>query len=121
MFNILIGLKTITRATNEKVKSTFYIISIALKEAWTVNSEQCLEFGLGKRGIEFRFPVEGRNFVCYTALRPVLESTETSFQWIRVILSLKVNQQGSEADHSPASRAQDKNACSYTMCSCRSA
>jgi hypothetical protein len=53
-------------------------------------------------------------FLFTTASRPALVSSQPPIQWVPGALSLRVKRQGREADHSPASRAEAKNAWSYT-------
>jgi len=40
--------------------------------------------------------------------------TQPPIQWVPGDLSLRIKQPGHEADHSPPSSAEVKNACSYT-------
>jgi hypothetical protein len=53
-------------------------------------------------------------FLFTTASRTALGPTQPPIQWIPVALSLGVKRPGSEADHSPLSSAEVKNAWSYT-------
>jgi hypothetical protein len=49
-----------------------------------------------------------------TAFRTALGPTQPPNQWVPGALSLEVKQLGREADHSPPSRDEVKNALSYT-------
>jgi hypothetical protein len=49
-----------------------------------------------------------------TACRTALGSTQPPIQWVPGALSLGVKRPGREADHSPPSNTEVKNACSYT-------
>jgi hypothetical protein len=49
-----------------------------------------------------------------TASRPALGPTQPPIQWVPGALSLEVKQPGREADHSPPSSGEVKNAWSYT-------
>jgi hypothetical protein len=53
-------------------------------------------------------------FLFTTASRPTLGPTQPSIQWVTGSLSLGVKRPGLEADHSPLSSAEVKNAWSYT-------
>jgi hypothetical protein len=53
-------------------------------------------------------------FLCTTASRTALGPTQPPIQWVPGILSLGVKRPGREADHSPPSSAEVKNAWSYT-------
>jgi hypothetical protein len=53
-------------------------------------------------------------FLFATASRTVLEPTQPPIQWVLGALSLGVKRPGSEADYSPPSSAEVKNAWSYT-------
>jgi hypothetical protein len=44
-----------------------------------------------------------------------LEPSQPNIQWVTGAHSSGVNQSGSEANHSPPSNAEVKNACSYTL------
>jgi hypothetical protein len=50
----------------------------------------------------------------HTASRKVVGPTQPPTQWVPGALSLGVKRPGSEADHSPPSSAEVKNAWSYT-------
>jgi hypothetical protein len=53
-------------------------------------------------------------FLFTTASRPHLEPTQPPIQWVPGALSLGLKRPQCEADHSPSSSAEVKNACSYT-------
>jgi hypothetical protein len=53
-------------------------------------------------------------FLFTTVSRTALEPIQTPIQWVPVTLSLEVKQPVREADHSPPSSTEDKNAWSYT-------
>jgi len=53
-------------------------------------------------------------FLFSTASRTARGLTQPLIQWVLGVLSLGVKQPGHEADHSPPSRVEIKNACSYT-------
>jgi hypothetical protein len=53
-------------------------------------------------------------FLFTTASRMALGPTQPPIQWVPGALSLGVKWPGCEADHSPPSSAEVKNACSYT-------
>jgi hypothetical protein len=53
-------------------------------------------------------------FLCTTASRTALGSTQPPTQWVPEALSLRVKRRGREADHSPPSSAEVQNAWSYT-------
>jgi hypothetical protein len=76
--------------------------SIALGNGWAI----------GVRGFDSR---RGPGIFLFTAAsRPVLGPTQPPIQWVPGTLSLGVKQLGREADHSPPSRNEVKNAWSYT-------
>jgi len=50
----------------------------------------------------------------HTMSRPALGPTQPPIQWVRGALFLGVKRPGREADHSPPSSAEVKNAWSYT-------
>jgi hypothetical protein len=56
------------------------------------------------------FPAKARDYLHYTVSRPALGPTQHPIQWILGALSLGVKRQGHEADHSPPSIAEVKNA-----------
>jgi hypothetical protein len=53
-------------------------------------------------------------FLFTTASRTALGPTQPPIQWVPGVLSLGVKRSGHEADHSPPSNAEVKNAWSYT-------
>jgi hypothetical protein len=53
-------------------------------------------------------------FLFTTEFRPALGSTQPPLKWVPGALSLAVKRPGSGSDHSPPSRAEVKNAGSYT-------
>jgi hypothetical protein len=67
---------------------------------------------LGVLGFDSRRGLE--IFLFTTASRTALGPTEPPIQWVSGALSLRVKRPGREADHSPPSSAEVKNAWSYT-------
>jgi hypothetical protein len=64
-------------------------------------------------GYEFDSP-RGLGIFLFTAVsRPALGPTQPPIQWVTGALSVWVNWPGHEADHSPSSSAEVKNAWSY--------
>jgi hypothetical protein len=61
-----------------------------------------------------RVPAGAGNFLFITASRSALGPTQSPNQWVPVALSLGVKRPGREADHSPQSSAEVKNAWRYT-------
>jgi hypothetical protein len=57
-----------------------------------------------------RVPVGATDFFLTPASRPVLGPTQPPIQWVPGVLSLEVKRPGREADHSPPSSAEVKNA-----------
>jgi hypothetical protein len=53
-------------------------------------------------------------FLFTTASRPALRPTQTPIQWVPVAHSLGIKRPGREADHSPPSSVEVKNAWKYT-------
>jgi hypothetical protein len=71
-----------------------------------------LSYGLDDRGFESR---QGLGiFLFTTASRPTLGPTQPPVQWVPGALSLGVKRPRREAEHSPPSSAEVKNAWSYT-------
>jgi hypothetical protein len=69
-------------------------------------------YGLDDRG---NLPPQGlETFLFTTASRPALGPTQPPIQWVPGALSLEVKRPGREADHSPPTSAEVKNAWSYT-------
>jgi hypothetical protein len=73
-----------------------------------------LAYGLDDRGSRVRFPGGLGIFLFTTASRTALGPTQPPIQWVPGFLSLGVKRPGREADHSPPSSADVKNAWSYT-------
>jgi hypothetical protein len=69
-------------------------------------------YGLDDREFDSRKELEILHFT--TASRPALGPTQPPIQWVSVTLSLVVKRPRREADHSPPSNAEVKNAWSYT-------
>jgi hypothetical protein len=61
-----------------------------------------------------RFPEGAGNFFFTTVSRMALGPTQPPIQWVPGALSLGIKRPGREADHSPPSSAEVKNAWSYT-------
>jgi hypothetical protein len=61
--------------------------------------------------IYLRLDDRGSKFT--TASRPALGPTQPHIQWVKEALSLRVKRSGREADHSPPSSVEVKNAWSY--------
>jgi hypothetical protein len=72
-----------------------------------------LGYGLDDRSSRVRFPAGAGNFLI-TASRTALGPTQPPIQWVPGALSLGVKRPGREADHSPPTSAEVKNAWSYT-------
>jgi hypothetical protein len=68
--------------------------------------------GLDDGGFQSRQGLE--IFLFTTVSRPALGPTQASLKWVLGALSLGVKRPGCEADHSPPSNADVKNAWSYT-------
>jgi hypothetical protein len=73
-------------------------------------------YGLEDRMIGVRFPAGAMMGIFFLDImsRPPLGSTQSPTQWVSGTLSLGVERPGREADHSPPSRSEVKNAWSYT-------
>jgi hypothetical protein len=82
----------------------------ALSGHYKADSNRC--YGLDDRGFESQQGL--RIFLFTTASRPALGPTQPPIQWVPGALSLGVKRSGREADHSPPSSAEVKNAWSYT-------
>jgi hypothetical protein len=61
-----------------------------------------------------QFPAETQDFSFLQSVQTGSGDTQPPIQWIKTALSLKGNQPGSEADHSPPSNDKFKNELSYT-------
>jgi len=71
-----------------------------------------LGWTFGVLGIDFR---RGLGIFLFTTVsRTSLEPTQSPIQWVPWALSLRVKRLGCEADHSPPSSAEVKNAWRYT-------
>jgi hypothetical protein len=64
----------------------------------------------GRQGFDFR---QAQGILFATASRWTLEPIQTPIRWVPSALSPGVKQPEREADHSPSSSAEVKNACSY--------
>jgi hypothetical protein len=73
-----------------------------------------LGYDLGDRSYRVRFPGGLGNFLFTTVSRTALGPTQLPIQWVLGALSLGVKRPEREADHSPPSSAEVKNAWSYT-------
>jgi hypothetical protein len=58
--------------------------------------------------------IHGCNWDFFLTSQPALGPTQPPIQWVPEALPLKVKRPGNEADHSPPSSAEVKNAWSYT-------
>jgi hypothetical protein len=72
-----------------------------------------LGYGLEDRGSRVRFPAGAGNFFFTNESRTALGPTQPPIKWVPGALSLGLKRQGREADHSPPSSAEVKNAWSY--------
>jgi hypothetical protein len=70
-------------------------------------------YGLNERVSSVRLPAGLGIFLFTTASRTTLGPTQPRMQWVTGTLSLEVKRPGCEADHSPPSSAEVKNAWSY--------
>jgi hypothetical protein len=66
----------------------------------------------GRQGFDSRQGL--RNVLFATASRPALGPTQPPIQWVPGAFTLRVKRPGREADHSPPSSVEIKNACMYT-------
>jgi hypothetical protein len=73
-----------------------------------------LGYGLDDRGSRVRFPVGVEISLFTTASRTALGPTQPPIQWVPGALSLGIKRPGREADQSPPSSAEVKNAWRYT-------
>jgi hypothetical protein len=118
-FLYLYGLLEATRLTGRKEKwdtKESCIIDYLLERNMSRDSSVgiALGYGLDDRGSRVRFPARLGIFHFTSASRTALEPTQPPIQWVSGALSLGVKRPGREADHSPPSSAEVKNAWSYT-------
>jgi hypothetical protein len=73
-----------------------------------------LGYGLDDRGSRVRFSAGAGNFSLHHPVQNGSGPTKPPIQWVSRALSLGVKRPGREADHSPPSSAEVKNAWSYT-------
>jgi hypothetical protein len=73
-----------------------------------------LGYWLNDQGSRVRFPAGAGYFLFATASETALGPTQPPIQWVPGALSLHVKRPGREADYSPPSSAEVKNAWSYT-------
>jgi hypothetical protein len=73
-----------------------------------------LGYGLDDWGSRVRFPAETGNFPLHHRVQNGSGAHPASYQWVSGALSLGVKRLGREAEHSPPSSAEVKNAWSYT-------
>jgi hypothetical protein len=92
------------------VVSVYFVIDSVRKLLDTFS----LSYGLDDRGSRVRFPAGLGIFLLTTASGTALRLTQPPIQWVPGVLFLGVKWPGSEADHSPPSSADVKNAWSYT-------
>jgi hypothetical protein len=71
-------------------------------------------YGLDGRMMEVRFSTALGNFLFDTVSTAVLGPTQLPIHWVLKALSLGVKKPGRDADHSPPSSAEVKNAWNYT-------
>jgi hypothetical protein len=72
-----------------------------------------LGYELDDRGSRVRFPAGAGNFSLHHRVQNGSGATQPPIQWVPEDLSLGVKRPGREADHSPPSSAEVKNAWSY--------
>jgi len=80
---------------------------------------RCLSWQLSLYGLDDRGSVPGRDFLFATSSRPALGPTQRPLQWVPRSLSSGVKRPRREADHSPPSSDEVKNAWRYTSTSIR--
>jgi hypothetical protein len=104
------GIKTTTCIRRHNIKQ-FPRVSFNFKLSKNVTYEiyYITPLGFGSR--------QGKDLFCATASRPVLGHTQLPIEWRTRDTSLGVEQPGLEADHSPPSIAEVKNAWGYTSTS----
>jgi hypothetical protein len=88
--------------------------SAEVKNMWSYTYTLTLGYGLDDRGSRVRFPAGLGIFLFITVSRTALGPTQPPIQCVSGALSLGVKRPGREADHSPPSSADVKNAWSYT-------
>jgi hypothetical protein len=74
-----------------------------------------LGYGLDDRSSRVRFPAGAGNFSLHHRVQNGFGSHSASYPVVPGALSLEVKRPGREADHSPPSSAEAKNAWSYTF------
>jgi len=74
-----------------------------------------LGYGLDDRGFGVLFPEGLGNFLVTTASRTALGPSQPPIEWVPGLFPWGVKRQGREADHSPASSAEVKNAWSSPL------
>jgi hypothetical protein len=95
----------------QRISYTFVFVTLF----FVMSRDSCdiaLGYGLEDRGFESRQPLG--IFLLTTVSRPALAPTQPPIQWVPGALSLGIKWSGREADHSPPSNAEVKNAWSYT-------
>jgi hypothetical protein len=90
----------------------YYYLLLLLSRGSSVGI--ALGYGLDDRGSRVRFSAGAGNFSFSTASRKALGLTQPPIQWEPGALSLGLRRPGREANHSPPSSAEVKNAWSYT-------
>jgi hypothetical protein len=93
----------------------WHIMNIPTHKSRDSSVGTALGYGLDYRGSRVQLPAGTGNFIFTTASRTALGPTQPPIQWVRVpgALSLGVKRPRSEADQSPPSSAEVKNAWSY--------
>jgi hypothetical protein len=101
-------------ASTHSLKHTSIILAINF--AWRDVIAQSVYrqgYGLHDWGSRVRFPERAGNFLLTTASRTVLRPTQPPIQWAPGALASGVKRPGREANHSPPSSAEVKNAWNY--------
>jgi hypothetical protein len=98
----------------------FSKISVTSKMKWIEESSDgsvgiALGYGLDDRGSRVRFLAGAGNFSLHHRIQNGSGPTQPPIQWVPVALSLGLKRPGREADHSPPSSAEVKNAWSYPL------
>jgi hypothetical protein len=122
---ILLDLLGLTILKNTKEDNLYYVFFsiILLLTVFNVNIDT--QYIIGSIGIALGYGLDDRGsgvdsrrglgiFLFTTASRTVLGPTQPPFQWVPGPLSLGVKRPGHEADHSPPSGVEVKNARNYT-------